>query len=167
MEPFWLKSGRMRWLSVATSFQFHMLWLTLPPKMLWKLELCRSELVTATLIIQLCICFSLSMISLRNSVTRPVSILTKINSNDCFGGSARVPDIIPSRYISRYELKRPRLPFKDQAVVLALTKEKFKFPLEGLPPTETCLNAVKLKYAKKDEVSLVIISYLNNMSCVV
>lgn len=52
------------------------------------------------------------------------------------------PAVISVRHV-RPNTKRPAIPCKSRALALELTFEKYKYPLEGLPPTETCISAVK------------------------
>jgi len=68
-----------------------------------------------------------------------------------------IPSTIQIRSISRIDLKRPKLPHKEKAIVLQITKEKFRYPLDDLPPSETCVNSVKEKYSIKELVGNLII----------
>ncbi|KAF2364988.1 hypothetical protein FHG87_004246 [Trinorchestia longiramus] len=65
----------------------------------------------------------------------------------------KVPLAQSIRWRTPLGIKRAKIPHKARALVLELTPEKFKYPLEGLPVTETCINAVKHKYVKKTEES--------------
>lgn len=66
------------------------------------------------------------------------------------------PTVTSVRY-RRPNLKRPAIPHKSRALALELTFEKYKYPLKGLPPTETCINAVKESVGvSKNTVSLTV-----------
>ena len=56
------------------------------------------------------------------------------------------------RHGGKPNTRRPKIPHKERAVMLAITNEKYKYPLEGLPPTETCINAVKEATLSKQKI---------------
>lgn len=61
------------------------------------------------------------------------------------------PMIQSVRHGGKPNTRRPKIPHKEKAVALALTLEQYKYPLEGLPATQTCINAVRKSVGVSDK----------------
>ncbi|XP_018027083.1 39S ribosomal protein L10, mitochondrial [Hyalella azteca] len=90
--------------------------------------------------------------SFQSTNASSLPILEKVYSfQNQFHLDLNTPMVQSVRWRRPLGIKRAKIPHKARALAIELTYEKYNYPLAGLPASETCINAVKAKYVKKEE----------------